>query len=43
VGFGELNDNMIKCLISLLSVEHDIESIAHTYGLCMNKKSLVVN
>jgi len=37
VGFGELNDNMIKGLISLLSVEQDIESIAHTCGLCINK------
>jgi len=37
VGFGELNDNMIKGLISLLSVEHDIESMAYTCGLCINK------
>ena len=37
MGFGELNDNIIKGLISLLSVEQDIESIAYTFGLCMNK------
>ena len=37
MGFGELNDNMIKGLISLLSVEQDIESIAYNYGLCINK------
>ena len=33
VGFGELNDNTIKGLISLLSVEHEIEFIAYTYEL----------
>ena len=30
VGFGELNDTIIKGLISLLSVEQEIESIAYT-------------
>jgi len=30
--FGDLNDNMIKGLISLLSVEQDIESIAYICG-----------
>ena len=30
VGFCELNDNTIKGLISLLSVEHEIEFIAYT-------------
>ena len=33
VGFGELNDNAIKGLTSLLSVEHEIEFIAYTCGL----------
>ena len=37
VGFGKLNDNTIKGLISLLSVEQEIESIAYTCGLCINK------
>ena len=37
VGFGKLNDNTIKGLISLLSVEQEIESIADTYELCINK------
>ena len=37
VGFGKLNDNIIKGLISLLSVEQEIESIAYTCGLCINK------
>ena len=35
MGFGKLNDNMIKGLINLLSVEQDIESIAYTCGLCI--------
>jgi hypothetical protein len=30
VGFGELNDNIIKGLTSLLSVEQEIEYIANT-------------
>jgi len=34
---GELNDNIIKGLISLLSVEQDNESITYTCGLCINK------
>ena len=33
VGFGELNDNTIKGLISLLSVEQEIEFIAYTCEL----------
>ena len=33
VYFGGLNDNIIKGLTSLLSVEQEIESIAYTYGL----------
>ena len=37
VGFGKLNDNTIKGLISLLSVEQEIKSIAYTCGLCINK------
>jgi len=37
VDFGELNDNIIKGLISLLSVGQEIESIAYTCGLCINK------
>ena len=37
VGFGGLNDNIIKGLISLLSVEQEIESIAYTCGLCIDK------
>ena len=37
VGFGKLNDNTIKGLISLLSVEQEIESIAYTCGLYINK------
>jgi hypothetical protein len=37
VGFGELNDNTIKGLISLLSVEQKNEFIAYTYGLCDKK------
>ena len=37
VGFGELNDNTIKGLISLLSVEHEIEFIAYTCGLWNEK------
>ena len=37
MGFVKLNDNTIKGLISLLSVEQEIEPIAYTYGLCINK------
>ena len=37
MGFDKLNDNTIKGLISLLSVEQEIESIAYTCGLCINK------
>ena len=37
VGFGKLSDNTIKGLISLLSVEQEIKSIAYTSGLCINK------
>ena len=37
VGFGKLNDNTIKGLISLPSVEQEIEPIAYTCGLCINK------
>ena len=37
VGFGELNDNTIKGLTSLLSVEQEIEFIAYTYGLWNEK------
>jgi hypothetical protein len=37
VGFGKLNNNTIKGLISLLSVEQEIESVAYTCGLCINK------
>ena len=40
-GFGELNDNTIKGLTSLLSVEHEIEFIAYTYGL-WNEKCIQV-
>ena len=36
VGFGKLNDNTIKGIISLLSVEQEIKSIAYTCGLCIN-------
>ena len=41
VGFGELNDNTIKGLTSLLSVEQEIEFIAYTCGL-WNKKCIQV-
>ena len=41
VGFGELNDNTIKGLTSLLSVEQKIEFIAYTCGL-WNKKCLQI-
>ena len=41
VGFGELNDNTIKGLTSLLSVEQEIEFIAYTYGL-WNEKCIQV-
>ena len=37
VGFGELNDNTIKGLTSLLSVEQEIEFIAYTCGLWNEK------
>ena len=37
VGFGELNDNTIKGLTSLLSVEQEIESIAYTSELWNEK------
>jgi hypothetical protein len=37
VGFGELNDNIIKGLISLLSVEREIEFIAYTCELWSDK------
>jgi hypothetical protein len=37
VGFGELNGNIIKVLISLLSVEQEIEFIAYTCGLWNDK------
>ena len=40
-GFGELNDNTIKGLTSLLSVEQEIEFIAYTCGL-WNKKCIQV-
>ena len=41
MGFGELNDNTIKGLISLLSVEQEIEFIAYTCGL-WNEKCIQV-
>ena len=41
VGFGELNDNTIKGLTSLLSVEQKIEFIAYTCGL-QNEKCIQV-
>jgi hypothetical protein len=37
VGFGELNDSIIKGLTSLLSVEQKIEFIAYTCGLWNEK------
>ena len=37
VGFGELNDNTIKDLTSLLSVEQKIEFIEYTCGLWNEK------
>jgi hypothetical protein len=37
VGFGELNDNITKGLISLLSVEYEIVFIAYTCGLWNEK------
>jgi hypothetical protein len=37
VGFGELNDNTIKGLASLLGVEQEIEFIAYTCGLWNEK------
>ena len=37
VGLGELNDNTIKGLTSLLSVEQEIEFIAYTCGLWNEK------
>ena len=42
VGFGELNDNTIKGLTSLLSVEHKIEFVVYTCGL-WNEKCIKVN
>ena len=41
VGFGELNDNTIKGLTSLLSVEQEIEFIAYICEL-WNKKCIEV-
>jgi hypothetical protein len=41
VGFGELNDNTIKGLISLLSVEQKIKFIAYICGL-WNEKCIQV-
>ena len=35
--FLVIDDNTIKGLISWLSVEQEIESIAYTCGLCINK------
>jgi hypothetical protein len=37
VSFGGLNDNTIKGLTSLLSVEQEIEFISYTCGLCNEK------
>jgi hypothetical protein len=37
VDFGELNDNTIKGLTSLLSVEKKIKFITYTYGLWNEK------
>ena len=37
VGFGKLNDNTIKGLISLLSVEQEIEFIVYTCELWNEK------
>ena len=37
VGFGKLNDNTIKGLISLLSVEQEIVFIVYTCGLWNEK------
>ena len=37
VGFGELNDNTINGLKSMLSVEQEIEFIAYTCGLWNEK------
>ena len=37
VGFGELNDNTIKGLTSLLSVEQEIEFIVYTCELWNEK------
>ena len=37
VGFGELNNNTIKDLTSLLSVEQEIEFITYTCGLWNEK------
>jgi hypothetical protein len=37
VGFGELNDNTIKGLTSLLSVKQEFEFIAYTCGLWNEK------
>jgi len=37
VSFGELNDNIIKSLTNLLSVEQKIKFIAYTCGLWNEK------
>ena len=37
VGLGELNDNTIKGLTSVLSVEQEIEFIVYTCGLWNEK------
>ena len=37
VGFGGFNDNVIKGLTSLLSVEQEIEFITYTCGLWNEK------
>jgi hypothetical protein len=41
VGFGELNNNIIKGLTSLLSAEQKIEFIAYTYEL-WNEKCIYI-
>ena len=42
MGFDELNDNTIKGLASLPSVEHEIEFVTYTCGL-WNEKCIKVN
>ena len=42
VGFGELNDNTIKGLISLLSVEQKIEFIAYSVYRFNKKTNLII-